>query len=144
GAAPALPLHYADLVGEDTPIAIFDTEADVRARAPDLAALTKIGHGLLVVTAPADDPAIDFVSRFFAPGGGIDEDPVTGSTHCALTPWWADRLGKTTLRARQVSRRSGDLLCELRADRVRISGHCVTVIEGSLHVAQKVAQVSDL
>jgi len=80
------------------------------------------------VTAPGD--RADFVSRFFTPAAGIPEDPVTGSAHCTLIPYWAQRLGKTVLSARQISQRGGDLACELKGDRVAIGGRAVKVLEG--------------
>jgi predicted PhzF superfamily epimerase YddE/YHI9 len=86
----------------------------------------------MIATAPGSD--CDFVSRFFAPGMGIPEDPVTGSAHCTLVPYWAERLGKTTLHARQISARGGELFCELRGDRVEIAGHAVKYLEGTIAV----------
>lgn len=111
--------------------AVFDDEAAVRAVTPDFAALKREDYKALI-TAPGTD--VDFVSRFFAPSEGIDEDPVTGSAHCSLIPYWAARLGKTALRAKQVSRRSGSLTCELRGDRVSIAGHAVRYLEGFIEV----------
>ena len=93
-------------------LAIFDTESEVRALRPDFARVAALDAFALTVSAPGD--TVDFVSRFFAPGVGIDEDPVTGSAHCTLMPYWAARLGKNALRAQQVSARGGDLWCELR------------------------------
>lgn len=114
-------------------LALFGSEAEVRALDPDftkLAALDTVG---IIATAPASTPGVDFVSRFFAPSVdvGVPEDPVTGSAHCTLIPFWAGRLGKTTLKALQVSRRGGELGCELRGDRVRIAGRAVKVLEGA-------------
>jgi predicted PhzF superfamily epimerase YddE/YHI9 len=86
----------------------------------------------VIATAPGDE--CDFVSRFFAPAFGIPEDPVTGSAHCTLVPYWAKRLGKTTLRARQISPRGGELFCELRGDRVEIAGRAVKYLEGEIEV----------
>jgi predicted PhzF superfamily epimerase YddE/YHI9 len=77
---------------------------------------------------------VDFVSRFFAPAKGVPEDPVTGSAHCTLIPYWAKRLGKTRLQARQVSARGGELLCELRGERVSIAGRAVLYLEGALEI----------
>ena len=82
------------------------------------------------VTARGRD--VDFVSRFFAPRQGVPEDPVTGSAHCTLVPFWAGRLGRTRLVARQLSARGGEIACELAGDRVRLAGHAVTFMEGSL------------
>lgn len=111
---------------------LFDSEAQVRALAPDFRALLVASDLPVIVTAPGDD--VDFVSRFFGPQVGIDEDPVTGSAHCALVPLWAEKLGKTELRAKQVSRRGGDLLCELKGDRVLLRGHAVTFLRGQIEV----------
>jgi predicted PhzF superfamily epimerase YddE/YHI9 len=86
-----------------------------------------------MVTAPGDGDC-DFVSRFFAPDAGIAEDPVTGSAHCTLAPYWSARLGKSTLHARQVSARGGELWCTLADDRVKIAGNAVTYLRGQLTV----------
>ena len=87
------------------------------------------------VIATAPGPAeIDFVSRFFAPAMGVDEDPVTGSAHCMLIPYWAGRLGRTRLRARQLSRRGGSLACELRGDRVAIAGRVIPYLTGAIEI----------
>jgi len=107
---------------------VMDSEAEVAALRPDFAALDKVDSFGMIVTAPGD--TVDFVSRFFTPAAGIPEDPVTGSAHCTLIPYWAERLGKTRLSARQISRRGGDLDCELRGDRVRIGGRAVKVLQG--------------
>jgi len=110
--------------------ALLDSEAAVRALKPDLDALSRLEPTSFVVTARGND--CDFVSRCFAPREGIPEDPVTGSTHCVLIPYWAKRLGKKQLLARQVSRRGGELFCEELGDRVKIAGQAVKVMEGSL------------
>ena len=112
-------------------LAVYDTEQDVRAVSPDFRALAGLGVEV-IVTAPADDAGLDFVSRMFAPAVGVDEDPVTGSAHCTLTPYWVERLGRNPLRARQVSSRGGELGCELRGERVRLTGDAVLVLEGEL------------
>jgi PhzF family phenazine biosynthesis protein len=109
--------------------------AAVRAAAPDLAAVAALGTGLCVTATGAGEPGpVDFVSRYFAPSHGIDEDPVTGSAHATLAPLWAERLGKTRLRARQVSRRGGELSCALEGERARIGGQCRLVIVGTFLV----------
>jgi len=112
-------------------LSVYPNEARIRGLRPDLAALVRLGLRALV-TAPGDD--VDFVSRYFAPTIGIDEDPVTGAAHCALTPYWAARLGKTRLHARQVSARGGELFCELRGDRVSIAGKAAPYLEGFIDV----------
>jgi PhzF family phenazine biosynthesis protein len=126
GRAPAALLRARDYM------AVFETEQEVRGLEPDMtktAALPSLG---VIATAPGRD--CDFVSRFFAPRGGIDEDPVTGSAHCTLAPYWSKRLGKTSLFARQVSRRGGELWCEDRGARVEIAGHAVKFLEGVIEL----------
>jgi PhzF family phenazine biosynthesis protein len=110
----------------------LESEAQVRKLAPDYRALRELPVRGVSVTAPADDDQIDFVSRFFAPGSGIDEDPVTGSAHCALGPFWGERLGKTELRAYQASARGGNLYIALQGSRVLLGGHAVTVSRGEI------------
>ncbi|PBN45141.1 PhzF family phenazine biosynthesis protein [Sphingobium sp. D43FB] len=111
---------------------LFPDAAAVRALAPDFAALKAQGDVMLIATAPGEDS--DIVSRVFVPGGGVDEDPVTGSAHGLLTPFWAKRLNKTTLSAFQASGRGGRLGCTLDGDRVILTGQCRTVIEGRFHL----------
>ena len=118
---------------------VYETEQEVLDLKPDFAALHKIAaflkidaHGF-IVTAPGDKS--DFVSRFFAPEVGVLEDPVTGSSHCNLIPYWADRLGKTVMFARQVSARGGELFCELAGDRVKIGGNAVLYLKGEIYVS---------
>lgn len=113
-------------------LAVFEREADVRALSPDFARIAALPSDGLIATAPGD--SVDFVSRYFAPKHGIPEDPVTGSAHCVLTPYWAKRLGKTKLDARQISARGGALRCEDRGDRVGIAGHAVKYLEGIVEV----------
>ncbi len=116
-------------------MAVFDTEEDVKKLTPDFKALKDINDiDFLIVTAPSQRPDIDFVSRFFCPKYNIDEDPVTGSAHCILTPYWADRLQKDTLHAYQVSARGGDLLCQNTPERVYISGHAKLYLQGQVYV----------
>jgi predicted PhzF superfamily epimerase YddE/YHI9 len=114
-------------------LCIYPTAADVLALKPDFTLLNQIDVIGIIVTAPGND-GVDFVSRFFAPNCGVPEDPVTGSSHCTLIPYWAQRLGKTTLRARQVSVRGGDLLCTLAGDRVKMAGHAVLYLRGEIMV----------
>lgn len=106
-------------------------EGVVRHLAPDLSRLKLVGPRGVIVTAPAAAP-YDFVSRFFGPAVAVDEDPVTGSAHCALGPWWAERLGRTTLMGYQASARGGVVRVELRDGRVRLLGQAVTVLRGAL------------
>jgi PhzF family phenazine biosynthesis protein len=113
-------------------VALYDDEGAVRALAPDFRQLATLDNHGVIVTAPGKD--CDFVSRFFAPKFGIDEDPVTGSAHCTLAPLWAGRLGKTSLRARQISHRGGELRCELAGERVRIGGQAAGYLEGAIEL----------
>jgi PhzF family phenazine biosynthesis protein len=110
----------------------YASAAEVRALRPNLMALCELDRLGVIVTAPGETEGVDFVSRFFAPGAGVAEDPVTGSAHCTLIPYWAERLGKTKLAARQVSRRSGELNCELKGGRVRIAGQAVLYLRGTI------------
>lgn len=111
---------------------VYENESDVRAIRPNIEALSGIDAHAVIVTAKGDDS--DFVSRFFAPAAGVDEDPVTGSAHCTLIPYWAARLGKNELFARQVSQRGGELFCELHGDRVKIGGNAVLYLKGEIYV----------
>jgi predicted PhzF superfamily epimerase YddE/YHI9 len=113
-------------------LAEYESEEQVRALKPDFRANALLDIHGVIATAPGRD--CDFVSRFFAPQAGIDEDPVTGSAHSRLVPYWARRLGKTTLFARQVSARGGELWCELRGQRVRMAGHAVPYLEGTIEL----------
>lgn len=111
-------------------LCVYADADDVASLRPDHALLATVSPGRIIVTAPGRD--CDFVSRFFAPDAGIAEDPVTGSAHCTLLPYWAPRLGKAALHARQVSARGGELWCELAGDRVRIAGRCVPYLRGTI------------
>lgn len=126
GAAPRACLASRDVV------AVLESEEEVASLSPDLAAVRELDAQGLIVTAPGR--TCDFVSRYFAPRVGIDEDPVTGSAHCTLAPLWASRLGKTVFDARQVSRRGGELHVELRGDRVIIAGRVAPYLEGELDI----------
>jgi len=125
--AKALGHQPVEVLAAEDYIAVFDSEATIRAIQPDLSLLSQLDLRCVVITAPGTE--FDFVSRCFGPKYGIPEDPVTGSTHCELAPYWARRLGKTVLSARQVSKRGGTLTCELQADRVLLTGSAVTVME---------------
>lgn len=107
-------------------------EAAVLAVVPDHGRLRSLPTRGVIVTAAAGDETVDFVSRFFAPGSGIDEDPATGSSHCALGPFWAPRLGRSTLTGYQMSSRGGTVRVRLAGDRVVLGGHAVTVLRGDL------------
>jgi predicted PhzF superfamily epimerase YddE/YHI9 len=106
--------------------------AMVRGLAPDQRAVAALGSRGLLVTAPGDRPGIDCVSRFFGPNAGIPEDPVTGSAHCALAPFWAGRLGRTAMTGYQASTRGGVVRVRLTGDRVVLGGQAVTVLRGEL------------
>ena len=115
----------------DTVIVLLEDAAAVRALTPDMAALAALGV-MAICTAPGAQS--DMVSRVFVPAWGVEEDPVTGSAHAALAPFWAGRLGRATLTAHQASARGGDLSCRVAGDRVILTGQCVTVIEGVIHL----------
>ncbi len=134
GPKPESVLESRDL------LFVFQSYEQVKALRPDIPVLEKLVPFGLIATAPGpkEGPdACDFVSRFFAPAKGIPEDPVTGSAHCTLTPYWAGRLGKTTFHARQVSRRGGELWCSLDGDRVFLEGHAVLYLEGQISVDER-------
>jgi len=125
GAAPTAVWQVADNY-----FAIYDSEEDVRRIRPDFRVLETLHPAGVAITAPGG--SCDFVSRYFAPSYGIPEDPVTGSTHCSLTPYWAQRLGKVRLHARQISQRGGELWCEMHGERVVLQGNAVLVLRGEL------------
>lgn len=127
------PAPSAYLVNQQAYVAVYASEADVRAVVPDLERLKTLGPLDVVVTGPADAGAAhDFVSRYFWPANGGDEDPVTGSIHAALAPYWADRLGRNELVAHQASKRGGTLYCEVTASSVEVAGHCVRYLSGTI------------
>jgi PhzF family phenazine biosynthesis protein len=111
----------------------LEDERTVRELKPDFTRLKSLSVRGVIVTSRASSEGVDFVSRFFAPGAGIDEDPVTGSAHCCLTPYWSDRLGRTAFVARQLSPRGGTLRVALEGDRVKLRGQAVTVLRGELY-----------
>ncbi len=132
-AGTGAALGATEWLGGDTWVAVLASEGDVRSVSVDQQGLAEQAVAYLVVTAEADPGSdVDFVSRFFAPGAGIPEDPVTGSAHCALMPLWAGKLGRNRLRARQCSRRGGFLDCELEGDTVRLRGRCNPYLSGTL------------
>ncbi len=134
GARPLTVLHTGPFT-DDLLFQVAD-EATVRGLRPDLRAVARLTRRGVIVTAPAADPGAgyDFVSRFFAPAVGVDEDPVTGSAHTALTPFWAERLERTEMVGYQASRRGGHVRVALHGDRTHLSGHAVTTIDGDLLV----------
>jgi PhzF family phenazine biosynthesis protein len=111
-------------------MAVLDSETEVRDFRPDLERIAALEADGVIITAAGD--TVDFVSRYFAPKVGIPEDPVTGSAHCVLVPYWSTRLGKNRLVAKQVSSRGGDLLCEMRGDRIDIAGNAVEYLHGEI------------
>ena len=127
GRAPRQVLAARDF------LAVYDSEEDVRALRPDMARVAALDRHGVIASAPGRN--CDFVSRFFAPAWGVPEDPVTGSSHCTLVPYWAGRLGKDRLRALQVSARGGELFCELRGPRVQIAGRAVPFMEGLIEIS---------
>ena len=129
GLAEALGVVPLELWRARDLVAVLASEAAVRALSPEMTALGRLEEFAVVVTAPGQDA--DFVSRFFAPRKGVPEDPVTGSAHSTLVPFWAERLGKAKLRALQVSPRGGELFCEAKGERVAIAGRAVKVLEGT-------------
>jgi PhzF family phenazine biosynthesis protein len=142
---PPIPIEFpnglAEAMGEKAPIAayrsrdyflVYETEEDILDITPDFFALSKLDTVGVIVTAPGK--TVDFVSRFFAPGAGIPEDPVTGSAHCNLIPYWANKLGKDKLHAYQLSARKGELWCENKGDRVLMSGNAVTYLKGEMFI----------
>ncbi|HET8849512.1 MAG TPA: PhzF family phenazine biosynthesis protein [Marinobacter sp.] len=131
-ALPGAPAQAFYVPNDTNYMLVLDAQADVEAAQPDIRTLGTLGNQGLIITAPGDD--CDFVSRYFAPGAGIDEDPVTGSIHSVLLPYWAERLGRHSLNARQLSARGGELRCELRGDRVAIAGQVAFYMEGSVYL----------
>jgi PhzF family phenazine biosynthesis protein len=133
---PALGLKTAQVMRSPRDyLVVVDQAQQVRSLSPDISALAKldIGIGGTIVTAPGDG-TVDYVSRFFAPAVGIDEDPVTGSINCTLAPYWAGRLGKQTLCTQQLSARGGDLRCKVAGDRVKIAGKARLYLQGTLEL----------
>jgi len=128
----ALGAEPEAVLAADDYVAIYDSEETIRSLEPDLSMLRKLDLRGVCVSARGRE--VDFVSRFFAPRLGVPEDPVTGSAHCELAPYWAQRLDKNSLRARQVSRRGGEISCRVNGDRVSLAGRAVTFMEGVIHL----------
>lgn len=126
GQKPSEVLRSRDL------LVVFDSEERVRNLRPDMARIAGLDSFAVIVTAPGE--ACDYVSRFFAPGQGIPEDPATGSAHCTLIPYWADRLGIKELHALQLSPRGGEFFCTDRGERVAIGGHAVAFLSGTIRI----------
>jgi len=132
GAFGVKPI-YIGMSSDDILIEVAN-EGTLRSLEPDFAVLRSLPARGVIVTSRSGDPRFDFVSRFFAPAVGVDEDPVTGSSHCVLTPFWAQRLGRESMTSYQASSRGGVLKVRLDGDRVRIAGRAITVIRGELAV----------
>jgi PhzF family phenazine biosynthesis protein len=133
--AAALRARPIEVLAARDGLAVFASEAEVAALAPDFAKVAELDCMGLIASAPAGaGSGWDFVSRFFAPRHNINEDPVTGSAHCTLIPYWAKRLGKQRLAARQISKRIGELWCEDRGERVEIAGTCARFMEGVIRL----------
>lgn len=115
-------------------MAVLDSEKTVRSLKPDMAAVARLDRSGVIVTAAGEGGGYDFVSRYFAPAKGIPEDPVTGSAHCSLAPYWAERLNKTAFKAFQASKRGGEVGCRLVGERVELEGSCVFYLEGTAEV----------
>lgn len=116
-------------------LATLGSEEDVRTLTPDFPRIATLDClGVIATAEGTPGGEVDFVSRFFAPGAGLNEDPVTGSAHCTLIPYWAEKLGKDKMVARQLSRRGGKIYCEMRGDRVGIGGHATLYSKGELHL----------
>jgi PhzF family phenazine biosynthesis protein len=113
-------------------LVLVESENDLRSLAPDFRRLAQVETRGVIVTARSDDSRFDFVSRFFAPAAGIDEDPVTGSAHCCLGPFWAERLGRSELTGFQASARGGIVRVRVAGDRVMLGGQAVTIWRGEL------------
>lgn len=133
-----LPAGFVEAIGEEPVaflravknMAVFETESTVRSIKPNFDYIAGLDGMGLIITAPGDES--DCASRYFAPQVGINEDPVTGSAHCTIAPYWSDRMNKADIHARQVSARSGDLYCRMDGERVRMGGHAVLFLSGQI------------
>jgi PhzF family phenazine biosynthesis protein len=135
GLLPALGLNAAHILKSRDYLVVVDNAEQVRGLSPDIPALAKLNivDGGTIVTAPGEGD-VDYVCRLFSPSEGIDEDPATGSIHCILAPYWAERLGRNTFRAQQLSARGGQLQCTLAGDRVKINGTARLYLQGSIEL----------
>lgn len=132
GLIQAMGAPPKEVLGASKYLLVYEDAATLRALKPDMAGLMNLDRDGVIVTAPGDRPGIDCVSRYFVPAAGIPEDPVTGSAHCTVVPYWAKRLGKAEITAYQASRRGGTLHCRLDGDRVQMAGSCRAFMEGSV------------
>jgi PhzF family phenazine biosynthesis protein len=134
GLAEALGVVPMEVFGNTfNYLAVLESAQVLREINPDMAAIARLDRSGVIVTAPGEGQ-FDFISRYFAPAKGIPEDPVTGAAHCMLTPYWANRLGKTAFRAFQASPRGGEVICRLRGNRVELEGSCVFYLEGEVEL----------
>lgn len=115
-------------------LAVLEHESQVGRLSPDMARIATLHPGGVIATAPTQKPDVDFVSRFFAPSHGVPEDPVTGSAHCTLAPYWSARLGRPRLAARQISARGGEIVCEVQGARTRLEGQAVLYLAGMIEI----------
>ncbi|MEX0722758.1 MAG: PhzF family phenazine biosynthesis protein [Gracilimonas sp.] len=122
----------SEVYKSDDYMVVLNSEKEVAALNPDIRMLSEVEARGIIVTAPGEE--VDFVSRFFAPQSGVDEDPVTGSAHTKSTPYWSKKLDKEELKARQISKRGGDLICRMKGDRVEIAGNALTYLKGEITI----------
>jgi PhzF family phenazine biosynthesis protein len=127
-----LKLRPGEVLASRDCMAVFDSEDVIQSLQPSMDHLSKLEYLGIIATAPGK--TCDFVSRFFAPRAGVPEDPVTGSAHCTLVPYWSEKLGKSKLQARQISKRGGELFCEDLGRTVRIAGHATLYLEGTIRI----------
>ncbi len=132
GLIEAIGAEPVEILGARDYMLVYDNAATVRALKPDMNGLLNIDKSAVIVTAPGDRPGLDCVSRFFAPALGVPEDPVTGSAHCNIVPYWSQRLGKKDIVAYQASKRGGTLYCRHDGDRVFMAGSCRPFMEGTV------------
>jgi predicted PhzF superfamily epimerase YddE/YHI9 len=134
GLAAALGVVPAEIWADEfNYLAVLESAQVLRLLAPDMPAIARLDRGGVIVTAPGD-AGYDFISRYFAPAKGIPEDPVTGSAHCMLAPYWGKKLGRSEFRAYQASPRGGQVICRLAGDRVELEGSCVFYLEGQVEI----------
>lgn len=134
GLIQAIGAPPKEVLGAAKYLLVYDDPAIVRSLQPNMAGLMDIDRDGVIVTAPSDEDGVDCISRYFVPSKGVPEDPVTGSAHCSVVPYWAKRLGKRDIVAYQASARGGTLYCRDEGERVRLAGNCVPYLEGSIEL----------
>lgn len=134
GLIQAIGAPPKEVLGATKYLLVYDEPSTVRNLSPDMAGLMNLDRDGVIVTAPSDEDGIDCISRYFVPAAGIPEDPVTGSAHCTVVPYWAKRLGKRDITAYQASARGGTLYCRDEGERVRLAGTCMPYLEGSIEM----------